>query len=409
MPGGLEVRPRVFAGHRSEDLSDELLALLSVRHDDDALVCIAICLQHGNEPHIHAEVIESRCSAWLLYLEAKSPVVFLPAQHLMCHRLREDFVGAAGVSVLHFDGCKREIGRCRPQAARGHLWNNMKAAGHRFAVSLVSMSRPIAETRRQRLFVGAVRHADRPKHEIVHESGEAFAGSIHHHQLHDHDAAAGVTVNRSWKGRDLNGWRECRPGSAQNLDDGWDWLGRLIAAESVDIRSCRVTEKSAQGDLLILREFILRKLPGDELIIDVLIELEFALLDERESAQSGDRFTDRAGLEKSLGRDGASRLHIGHSIDACPCDATMVKEGDADTGYVIELHPVRELHCGNRLAFDHDRGQETAFNACDSRWSVTRRWELLCPGQRQGDYGERRQWDQAFSARQEVVPHKALL
>src|SRR5215469_11761370 len=107
-----------------------------------------------------------------------------------------------------------------------------------------------------------------------------------------------------------------------------------------------MAQNSAQRDLLLRREFILRNLPRGELIVNVLIEYQFAFFHECESAESGDRFADRAGLEKSLRRNGASGLYVGHSVGACPRDATMVEEGDADTGYVIVLHPVRELHCG---------------------------------------------------------------
>src|SRR5215469_7892048 len=115
-----------------------------------------------------------------------------------------------------------------------------------------------------------------------------------------------------------------------------------------------MAENSAQRDLLLRSEFILRKLPRGEFIVNVLIEFQFAFLDKRKSAESGDWFADRTRLEESFGCNWTPGFRVRHSVDPRPHDVTMVEEGDADSGHMVVLHPVRQPHRRQRLPFNHD-------------------------------------------------------
>src|SRR5687767_8990663 len=95
----------------------------------------------------------------------------------------------------------------------------------------------------QGLLEGAVTHAEGRKHRFTHQRGKWSSSRIHQRLLHDHVAAARVAPDRSRSDIDADGWMPGRRLSVQDLQQCWNRLSSLIAAETTLSYASRMTEE----------------------------------------------------------------------------------------------------------------------------------------------------------------------
>jgi hypothetical protein len=209
--------------------------------------------------------------------------------------------------------------------------------------------------RRQRLFVCAVLQAERLQHGRVHDLWERHAKLIHHHQLHDRRPAAAVPAFRARNDVDAHrrgvGW----PLTVEYLHEGWHRLVHGVAGEPVDGCASGVTQQPAQRHLLVLREVVLRHLPRDQPVVDVLVQRPFAGFDEVQRGHGGDRLADGTGLEQGVERHRIGATGLLHAVRLRPDQLVAIEDSDAQPGNFEGLHPLLKGQGDRRIALDRDR------------------------------------------------------
>src|SRR3954453_20928921 len=130
-----------------------------------------------------------------------------------------------------------------------------------------------------------------------------------------------------------------------------------------------MTQDPPQSHLLLRGELIVWHLPGAQLVINICVQLQFALLDQPQSSQCGDGLTNRACLEQRFRRYRPPSLYVCNAVASRPNDFALIEESNADTGYVVVTHSVLELHPSEGLPLDRHRRQKTILDVVDV-WSV---------------------------------------
>src|SRR5438309_2921992 len=117
----------------------------------------------------------------------------------------------------------------------------------------------------------------------------------------------------------------------------------LVAGKSPDGEPGAVAEQPAERHLLIAGELTRRKLPGMQIVVDILVQAQLPLLDEREQPGGEYRLADRSGQKERGGVDGFRAPEGSHAKAFRPDDTVAVDDRDADAGHMIESHSLDEV------------------------------------------------------------------
>ena len=328
----------ILPGDRLEDARDHLGIIIGVDHDRGTLAGLGIGGQPGVEPLVAPAVAEPQRAPAPFQEHSQAVVVLLLREHLPRHLLRQGLVGPTRQRLLHADGESRQVGRGRPQARGRHLRVDVPFPLHEAPILEVRGRGAFRLLGRQRLFEGAFFHAERPEHGLLHERREWFAGHVDDHLLHDGVAAAGVSPLAAGRHIDPDGPRVGGFHTVQDLHEGGERPGRVVAGEAVDRQPGGMAEESAQGDLLLLGERVLRHFPGDEPGVHVLIEGELALFDQSQRPQARHGLADRTGLEERGGRHRRIAALLRHAIARRLDDLAVLDDGQGEAGDPSLLH-----------------------------------------------------------------------
>ena len=200
--------------------------------------------------------------------------------------------------------------------------------------------------------------------------GKTLTGHIAEKQLHHDVATPRIAPERA--GNRIDSDRGCvgRLFAIEDLDDCWHCLRRGIAREPMNRKARAVTQDSTKGDFLLPRKFIFGNFPAMELEIHVFVEADFTLLHQAQRGECRDRFADRSRLKESLGCDRPLTSNVGKAVCPSPEDLLVIEKGEADAGDLVMLHPVRDGHHLQRLAFNRDSWQQTIFDASNPSFEI---------------------------------------
>ncbi len=127
-----------------------------------------------------------------------------------------------------------------------------------------------------------------------------------------------------------------------------------------------MTEKLAKSDMGLLPGAIGRNLPRRQVFVDVLVQIQFALLDESHCSEREDWFANRSGLKQGRLSHRASFPPLLNPEPSRPVDLVIIYDGDAHTRRVIISHSVRERRLGAVLVIQGGFRQKPINYSLDS-------------------------------------------
>lgn len=268
---------------------------------------------------------------------AQAPVSLHRREHLRRHRRRQQPGCAAVRGRLDTNRQPRKVARRRPQPRRSEFRVHVIAAGDDFAAGM-ARGHIAQDRRRRRLGKGAALHPERAEHFPFGQLVEGQAAHVAQRDLRDHIAAARVLPLLAHRQHHLDGLRVGRRGPVQHLHRGGHRRPDPIARKAVHIQARRVAEQFAQRDGLGRQLLVARQPPRCQGAVDVVVEMQFALLDQAQCGKRGDDLADRRRLEIRLGRDGRAGIGVAHAPASGPFELAVVDDSDADTGHRIGPH-----------------------------------------------------------------------
>src|SRR5580698_3048108 len=227
----------------------------------------------------------------------------------------------------------------------------MRATRNWLAIDLVRRCGQRLELRRQRLFIGAVRHTDRCEHRIVQQLGERLIYSIDHRLLHDRDSATRVVPLGSGLRLDADCWSIRRPLSIQHLHQRWNRLVSRVPGKAVNGSASGMREQLSQRYGLAFCFGRVRQLPASQLCVDVRIQRELPFLHQLQSSQRSYGLTDRTRLEQRVGSNRRT-TETRHAEPLSPLDNAMMDDCDTYAGHMVLLHALLNTMPRMRIAFD---------------------------------------------------------
>ena len=349
---GLKNRPAINGGEPAQNLRHQTIPIVRIRHDDRALPLVDKGEQHADEAFVAPAMAEG--SSLLrrrgAQPDSQAPVPGPRSQHLPGHFWRDDFMGFPGRGLLQLDGQAAQIRRRRPQSRRGQFGIDMPLSFDGFAVHLKARSGLIHFVRRERLRKRAVIHAQGVQHRCFHIIRKRPARHIRHEELGHQEPPSGVPPLRSGNHVDTNRRRIGWFFPVEHLNNCGDRVGSGVSGKARNRQPGAVRQETAQGDFLFFRKFVLRNLPGDQLVVDRRIEIQNSLFDKAKHTQSGHGLADGRGLKEGLGSDGILAAGFLDAIPFGPFDLPFIDDRDTHSRNAVVLHPVQNVHGGRRLA-----------------------------------------------------------
>jgi hypothetical protein len=123
----------------------------------------------------------------------------------------------------------------------------------------------------------------------------------------------------------------------------------------------RMTQEPTNRHLVLLRQLILRHLPGTQLLVDVLIKIELSLIDQPKHPHRRHRLADRAGLKQSFGRNPFFPLFICEPIALRSNDPPLRNNRQRQSRNPLVAH----LLCNNVINLIRPRRRPPAANKPD--------------------------------------------